>query len=440
MFSSRDALCARSSRSRKSGDIMDLQVVLAECKAIVHDYESSSAAGAHTSINPSDFPGIACESLASLCAVTEMEFAVKPNNSSYAAGYSSYGAYGCSGGGHHAAVAGSQQWCSDCGLDGTHLVKGWAKPCFLDPRKERNVPPSVWVNKARLDAIIKGRDDNARKLGISACKLIPPTDENIQRFKEYAASEGGGKGGGNGGGRGGGGGGQGGGGGRGGGSHAAFPNDVTATWTSQLVDISEEAGLMGLNMVGLPELNLFAAEAAVGVDTEAYAVSDGVPIAENANIFSEEEAVPGRARRSAERGLPAALTTPQALKADLATTSPALPPTTPGAPGYLGSSVSAEFPGLGSAFCVGGSGPGGDYLQVPAIHYSRITASAAEADVDLTSWRDSDRPRLRLVRCRPVRRDRPTARGRAAGARVHRRGEGRHPRARPGILRGNWHE
>jgi len=29
-------------------------------------------------------------------------------------------------------------------------------------------------------------------------------------------------------------------------------------------------------------------------------------------------------------------------------------------------------------------------LQVPAIHYSRITTSAAEADVDLTSWQDSD--------------------------------------------------
>ena len=147
---------------------------------------------------------------------------------------------------------------------------------------------------------------------------------------------------------------------------------------------------MGLNMDDLSELNLFAAEAAIGVDTEAYAVSDGAPIAENANIFSEEEAVLIRARRSAERGLPAASTTPQALKADLATTSPARPPTTPGAPGYLGSSVLAEFPGLGSAFCVGGSGPGGNYLQVPAIHYSRITASAAEADVDLTSWRDSD--------------------------------------------------
>jgi len=192
---------------KKSGDITDLQVVLAECKAIVHDYESSSAAGAHASINPSDFPGIACESLASLCAVTGMEFTVKPNDSSYAAGYSSYGAYGCSGGGHHAAVAGSQQWCSDCGPDGTHLVKGWAKPCFLDPRKERNVPPSVWVDKARVDAIIKGRDANARKLGILACKLIPPTDENIQRFKEYAAGKGGSKGGGKGGGRGGGGGG-----------------------------------------------------------------------------------------------------------------------------------------------------------------------------------------------------------------------------------------
>ena len=35
---------------------------------------------------------------------------------------------------------------------------------------------------------------------------------------------------------------------------------------------------MGLNMDGLSELNLFAAEAAVGVDTEAYAVSDGAPI------------------------------------------------------------------------------------------------------------------------------------------------------------------
>ena len=36
------------------------------------------------------------------------------------------------------------------------------------------------------------------------------------------------------------------------------------------------------------------------------------------------------------------------------------PPTTPGAPGYLESSVLAEFSSLGSAFFVGGTGPGGD--------------------------------------------------------------------------------
>jgi len=115
---------------KESGEIMDMQVVLAECTAIVHDYKSSSTAGAHASINPSEFPGIASESLTSLCAVTGMEFAPKPNNSSYS------GAYGYSGGGHHAAVAGSQQWCSGCGPDGTHLVHRWAKTCFLDPRKK----------------------------------------------------------------------------------------------------------------------------------------------------------------------------------------------------------------------------------------------------------------------------------------------------------------
>jgi len=104
---------------KESGDLLDdLQVVIAECTAIVHDYQSSSSAGAHASINPSDFPGIAGESLTSLCAVTGMEFAPKPKNSSYG------GAYGYSGGGHHAAVAGSQQWCSNCSPDGTHLVRG----------------------------------------------------------------------------------------------------------------------------------------------------------------------------------------------------------------------------------------------------------------------------------------------------------------------------
>ena len=81
---------------------------------------------------------------------------------------------------------------------------------------------------------------------------------------------------------------------------------------------------------------------------EAYAVrsrDDGAPITKKTNIFFNEGAAPGRAWRSAERGLPAASTTPQqALQADLATTSPALPPTNPGAPGYLGSSVSVEFP------------------------------------------------------------------------------------------------
>ena len=78
---------------------------------------------------------------------------------------------------------------------------------------------------------------------------------------------------------------------------------------------------------------------------ETYAVSsssDGAPVEEKANIFFEEEAAPGRARWSAKRGLPAASTMPQqALPAELATTSPALPPTNLGAPGYLGSSVLA---------------------------------------------------------------------------------------------------
>jgi len=109
---------------------------------------------------------------------------------------------------------------------------------------------------------------------------------------------------------------------------------------------------------------------------EALAVSssgDGAPVA---NIFFDEEAALGRAWRSAERSLPAASTTPQALQADLATTSPTLPSTTPGAPGYLESSASAEFSSLGSAFFVGGTGPGGDYSQITAKDDDGITASA----------------------------------------------------------------
>jgi len=121
---------------------------------------------------------------------------------------------------------------------------------------------------------------------------------------------------------------------------------------------------------------------------EAYAISssgDGAPVEEKANIFFEEEAAPGRAWRSAEHGLPAASTTPQqALQAELATTSPALPPINPGAPGYLGSSVSAEFSSLGSAFCVGGTGPGGDYLQDSAKYYAHI-AAAGEGPAQ-TEW------------------------------------------------------
>ena len=125
--------------------------------------------------NPSDFPGFAGEGLKSLCAVTGMEFAPKPNNSGYG------GAYGYSGtGGHHAAATGSQQWCSGCSSDGTHRICGFVKKCFLDPRNEINVPASVWTDKTRLDAITKGRDDNARKIGISAGKLIPPTAEAIK--------------------------------------------------------------------------------------------------------------------------------------------------------------------------------------------------------------------------------------------------------------------
>ena len=69
---------------------------------------------------------------------------------------------------------------------------------------------------------------------------------------------------------------------------------------------------------------------------EAYAVSSsGAPVEEKANKFLEEDAALGRAWRSAERGLPAA--------SSPTTTSPALPPTTPGPRG-------PRIPGI---FCFG---------------------------------------------------------------------------------------
>jgi len=82
----------------------------------------------------------------------------------------------------------------------------------------------------------KGREANARDLGITAGKLIPPSADAIKRFEEYAKAKddkGGGKGGGRrGGGRGGGG--------RGGSAHAgAHVDETTREWLDGLNDLND---------------------------------------------------------------------------------------------------------------------------------------------------------------------------------------------------------
>jgi len=404
--------------------LTDLQIVVLKCVVIVTEDQLTTASVAL--FNALSFPCLADETLDSLRALTGVAF-------EYASSGAASGAYGYSGtGGRHAAGAGagSRQWCPTCSNAGTHLIGGADRPCFLDPREQVNVPASVWSNQARVAAITKGRDANARDLGITAGKLIPPSADAIKRYEEYAKD---GKGGGKGGGKRGGGRGSGG---RGGGAHAgAHVDETTREWLDSLANLTD------LTMVTIDDtLRMDIADMRAGVDDaaaleaaadpadatedetavddeawlcgireingngpidgyspykppvlddvyvdctepdwlkeatmhlEAYAVSssgDGAPVEEKANIFFEEEAAPGRAWRSAEHGLPAASTP--------TTTSPALPPTTPGAPGYLESSVLAEFSSLESAFFVGGTCPGVDYAQITAKDDDGFSVSA----------------------------------------------------------------
>jgi len=421
--------------------LTDLQIVVSHCVFIVAEDQLTAASA--TLFNALSFPCLANETLDSLRALTGVAFEYE-----YATSGAASGAYGYSGIGRRpAGGAGSRQWCPTCSHAGTHHIGGADRPCFLDHRQPVNVPASVWTNQIRVDAMTKGREANARDLGITAGKLIPPSADAIKRYEEYAKD---GKGGGKGGGRRGGGRG---GGGRGGGAHAgAHVDETTCEWLDGLADLTnltmatiDDTLLMNIKHAVDDAAALEAAadpadttedETAVGDEAwlsgiheingdgpvdgyspykptvldspykptvldsphklfkqsslrdwlqatkplEAHAVSssgDGAPIEEEADIFFEEEAALGRARRSSEHGLPAASTTPQqALQAELATTSTALPPTTPGAPGYLKSSVLAEFLSLCSAFFVGGTGPGGDYAQSTAKDDDGITASA----------------------------------------------------------------
>jgi len=117
---------------------------------------------------PTSLVAIAAETLDSLRALTGVAF-------EYAASGAASGAYGYSGtGGSPAGGAGSRQWCPTCSNAGTHHIGGADRPCFLDPREPVNVPASVWTNQARVAAMTKGREANARNLGITAGKLIPP--------------------------------------------------------------------------------------------------------------------------------------------------------------------------------------------------------------------------------------------------------------------------
>jgi len=179
--------------------LTDLQIVVSHCVVIVAEDQLTAASA--TLFNALSFPCLANETLDSLRALTGVAF-------EYATSGAASGAYGYSGtGGRPAGGAGSRQWCPTCSHAGTHHIGGADRPCFLDPRQPVNVPASVWANQTRVDAMTKGREANARDLGIMAGKLIPPSADAIKRYEEYAKDgKGGGKGGGRrGGGRGGGG-------------------------------------------------------------------------------------------------------------------------------------------------------------------------------------------------------------------------------------------
>jgi len=377
--------------------LTDLQIVVSHCVVIVTEDQLTAASA--TLFNALSFPYLADETLDSLCALIGVAF-------EYAASGAASGAYlrlqrHSGTGGPPAGGAGSRQWCPTCSNAGTHHIGGADRPCFLDPCEPVNVPASVWTNQARVAAMTKGREANARDLGITAGKLIPPSADAIKRYEEYAKD---GKGGGKGGGRRGGGRG---GGGRGGGAHAgAHVNETTREWLDGLADltdltmatiddtllmnikhavddaaaleaavdpadttedetaVSDEAWLSGIHEInGDGPVGGYSPYKPTVLDSpykptvldsphklfkqsslrnwlqatkplEAHAFSssgDGAPVEEEADIFFEEEAALGRARRSAEHGLPAASTTPQqALQAELATTSPAPRPLPPG--------------------------------------------------------------------------------------------------------------
>ena len=187
-------------------------------------------------------------------------------------------------GGRHAAGAGSRKWCPTCTNAGTHTIGGANRPCFLDPREQVNVPASVWADKARVAAITKGRDANARDLGITAGKLVPPSADAIKRYEDYAKD---GKGGGKGGGRRGGGRG---GGCRGGGAHAgAHVDESTREWLDSLAD---------LTMVTVDDmLHMNIANKRAGVDNAAALEA----VADPANTNEDETAVDDEAWLSGTR-------------------------------------------------------------------------------------------------------------------------------------------
>jgi len=419
-------------RLNSRDQLTNLPIVVSHCVVIVTEDQLKLTAASATLFNALSFPCPSDKTLDSCSALTGVAFEY-----AYAARGAARGAYGYSGtGGRPAGGAGSRQWCPTCSNPGTHHIGGADRPCFLDPREPVNVPASVWANQARVAAMTKGRKANSRDLGITAGKLIPPSADIIKRYEEYAKDgKGGGKGGGR---RGGGRGGGGRGGDAHAGAHvdkttrewldgladltdltmvtiddtlhmdiadkhagvddaaaleaAADPADTTEdetavgdeAWLSGIHEINGDGPIDGYSPYKPPVLDLPYKPPVLDDDDddcpvpdwlqeatkhlEARAVSSSGDEAPVANIFFDEEAALGWTWRSAERGLPAA--------SSPTTTSPALPPTNPGAPGYLESSVLAEFSSLGSAFFVGGTGPGGDYAQITAKDDDGITASA----------------------------------------------------------------
>jgi len=220
---------------------------------------------------PTSLVAIAAKTLDSLRALTGVTF-------EYAASGAASGAYGYNGtGGRPAVGAGSRQWCPTCSYAGTHHIGGADRPCFLDPREPDNVPASVWTNQARVPAMTKGREANARDLGITAGKLIPPSADAIKWYEEYAKD---GKGGGKGGGRRGGGRG---GGGRGGGAHAgAHVNETTREWLDGL------AALTDLTMATIDNTLLMNIKHAVDVAAALEAAADPADTTEDETAVGDE--------------------------------------------------------------------------------------------------------------------------------------------------------